>query len=241
MLIQSSTVIVNLGVTFQSKTMSFVGYIILVAVCLLSTSAYAACGCVCDDNNTAHSYIVELSGSGRECPLPSGQTGSRCYNFDCAKCGQVLECYVNTGSAAEDTEVCGVVKGDQFCSVEQGRDKFKTLCGQQCSGREGIECYEGESWAECPAVISSSVARCKAGASGNPAQLSNFASYRVCLGGGGSTCEATGRCSTDAVGGSSYSCSVSSGCTASDPVQCLRTKCDADSSLTSTCPCAKDL
>lgn len=219
-------------------------HLFLAVVCItcLLTTGHATCGCVCDENNNAVSYVVELSGEGRECTLPSGPPASQCYQIDCAKCGQVLECYVNTGDAAIDQEVCNIVNDDeQFCPIQHGGNKLKTQCGQQCSGSEGKACYKGESWGECPAVVGSTVATCKAGANGNPAQLSNFASYKICIGSGGSSCQASGVCSTDTIGGASYHCMVSSGCTASDPVTCLSTKCDSDSFTDNTCPCALNL
>lgn len=221
--------------------MTRLSYISFAFFCLFA-SAYATCGCVCDENNSPHSYIIELSGEGRECSLPAGPTTSNCYNIDCAKCGQILECYVHTMDAVADQAVCDIVNNaSQFCPNEQGKNRFSTQCGQQCSGKEGVECYQGESWRECPAVLASNVARCKAGANGGPAQLRNFASYKICIGSGGATCEASGTCATDAIGGSSYHCMISAGCTSSNPVTCLSPKCDSDSSTDNTCPCANSL
>lgn len=221
--------------------MSSIFFIFMAGLFLLNT-AYATCGCVCDENNIAKSYIVELSGGTRECTLPLGPPSSQCYKIDCAKCGQVLECYVNTGDPTIDQQVCHVVDNTTlFCPAQQGNNKFKTQCGQQCSGSEGTMCYAGESWGECPAVIGSSAAKCKGGASGSSAQLSNFASYQICIGGGGSTCEASGVCSTDSSGGASYHCMISSGCIASTPVTCLSAKCDAGTFADNTCPCATNL
>lgn len=144
---------------------------------------------------------------------------------------------MNSGNPETDEAVCGIVEDQSaFCPIPSGRDKLKTQCGQQYSGSEGVSCIRGESWAECPAVIGSTNVECKQGATGGPAGLSNFASYKICLGAGGATCQATGVCETDAVGGSSYNCMVSSGCTSGEPVTCLSTKCDIG-----TCPCAINL
>lgn len=214
---------------------------LLIALGLLSTSAYATCGCVCDSNNKALSYIVEFSGEGRECTLPTAETGSRCFDIDCAKCGQILECYVNTGNLSDDEAVCAIVDTEEkFCPDQKGMQR-KTDCGQQCSGDQGVKCYTQDSWDQCPAVISSNIAKCKGGANdGRPAELSNFASYRICIGSGGSICEASGTCSEDGMGGVSYNCAVTSACTTGEPVSCLIPKCDSDSG-NGQCPCARNL
>ncbi|CAN8075847.1 unnamed protein product [Agarophyton chilense] len=107
------------------------------------------------------------------CPEPE------CANIDCAKCGQILECYVNSGFPNLDQTVCNVVTDrSQFCTTRRGDG---TSCLQQCKGPYGVECYAGESFGSCPVMIGSNP-KCKGGAARNrPAGLSNFASYTVCV------------------------------------------------------------
>eukprot|EP00178_Gracilaria_changii_P013760 TRINITY_DN3876_c0_g1_i1.p1 TRINITY_DN3876_c0_g1~~TRINITY_DN3876_c0_g1_i1.p1 ORF type:complete len:337 (+),score=34.38 TRINITY_DN3876_c0_g1_i1:868-1878(+) len=113
------------------------------------------------------------------CPLPE------CVNFDCAKCGQILECYVNSGFDELDAAICETVLDEtQFCSTRSGRG---TACLQQCSGRQGVQCIPGSSFGSCPSMIGSSP-MCMGGAGRNgerPADLSNFASYQACFAVGG--------------------------------------------------------
>lgn len=107
------------------------------------------------------------------CPVPE------CVNFDCAKCGQVLECYVNSGFVSADEAVCDVVNdASQFCTTRRGDG---TACLQQCKGRQGVQCFPGTSFGSCPQRIGSD-AKCMGGAGkGRRADLSNFASYTVCI------------------------------------------------------------
>lgn len=124
--------------------------------------------------------------------------------------------------------------------------------------RAGQKCITGEHWGQCPPAfgdpletsepsdlgetIESSDTKCKGGAGkGGPAALSNFASYQVCLGGGSATCEASGSCSTDEHGVASYKCEITSQCIVASSVSCLSEKCDAESSNTDECQCARDL
>eukprot|EP00178_Gracilaria_changii_P014406 TRINITY_DN40610_c0_g1_i1.p1 TRINITY_DN40610_c0_g1~~TRINITY_DN40610_c0_g1_i1.p1 ORF type:complete len:334 (-),score=43.14 TRINITY_DN40610_c0_g1_i1:457-1458(-) len=106
------------------------------------------------------------------CPEPE------CVNIDCAKCGQVLECYVNSGFPEVDQRICDVVLDEsQFCTTRRGDG---TACLQQCKGRQGVQCFTGTSFGSCPEMIGSNP-KCMGGAArGRPADLSNFASYTVC-------------------------------------------------------------
>ncbi|KAI0557208.1 von Willebrand factor A-like protein [Gracilaria domingensis] len=113
------------------------------------------------------------------CPLPA------CVNFDCAKCGQVLECYVSSGFDELDAAVCeAVLDSSTFCPIRGGR---ATSCQQQCSGRQGVKCIPGSSFGSCPSMIGSNP-QCMGGAGRDgtlPADLSNFASYQACFAEGG--------------------------------------------------------
>lgn len=105
-----------------------------------------------------------------------------CTKLFCAKCGQVLECYVNSCDGVVDQRICSAVESvPQFCPGN-GRS---TTCGQQCNGAQGVKCFAGTSWSSCPAIIG--VSTCNGGAGGNngrdvlPAELSNFAVYKACV------------------------------------------------------------
>eukprot|EP00178_Gracilaria_changii_P023603 TRINITY_DN71389_c0_g1_i1.p1 TRINITY_DN71389_c0_g1~~TRINITY_DN71389_c0_g1_i1.p1 ORF type:complete len:217 (+),score=10.46 TRINITY_DN71389_c0_g1_i1:118-768(+) len=211
------------------------GLFVFVAA-LLTSPGNASCGCICSETLVAQPYIIELAATG-ECNRPTGITDSQCYDIDCAKCGQSLECYVNTGDAAVDMAICDIVNDPAaFCPTQRGPKLF-SACGQQCSGRDGVSCFPGESWGTCPAVLGSfgGTAKCKFGANGGPAALSNFASYTVCTGTAGASCEASGSCTAD---GSSFSCQVTSPCMQMEAVTCLNDKCDTGTSGDGTCPCA---
>lgn len=133
------------------------------------------CSCKKADGYTSTFLTRETSYS------PDCETETK-VNVDCAKCGQVLECYVNSGSSTVDTAVCEVILDESlFCPDGRGRD---TVCKQQCKGREGVKCFPGESWDTCPAVLGSlnGAAKCKGGARGDAADLSNFASYTISSG-----------------------------------------------------------
>lgn len=104
-----------------------------------------------------------------------------CTKLFCAKCGQVLECYVNSCDPIVDKAVCDIVESvSDFCNGQGGLTK----CGQSCRGPQGVKCYTGLSWSSCPAKIG--ISECIEGAAGKngkdvlSATLSNFAVYKVC-------------------------------------------------------------
>ena len=102
-----------------------------------------------------------------------------CPEFACAKCGQILECYVE---AKEDSPEYAIAKkyiqSTSFCPGD------KTACGgQQCSQKQGLVVYPvSEADPTCPTIGGF---KCKAGNSvGNVigAGLSNWNTYKVCPG-----------------------------------------------------------
>jgi len=105
-------------------------------------------------------------------------------DFMCAKCGQILECYVDAmdGSPEYSAAKDYILYGD-FCGG------FKTECGgQQCAQKQGLEVYPASSADDSCPVIGGF--QCKGGAAkGKPAGLSNFATYRLQLKG---DCSAAG-------------------------------------------------
>lgn len=91
----------------------------------------------------------------------------------CAKCGQILECYVDTTTkdSALYTNTYNFLMSPEFCDS-------KTPCDQQCAMAQGMKVYHKS---EMPAgAIGSSSFKCKAGAGGGaPAALSNWNTYMV--------------------------------------------------------------
>jgi len=229
--------------------MKLVG-LVPVLVLLGIDSAAATCACECSPGvpSLAVPYIAELRGDGA-CTAPPDGVEALCTNFVCAKCGQILECYVHSGSAALDAEVCSFIDGNNhadFCS--EGPTKKNevgaafTACHQQCDGDQGVRCYPRLSnitWIAGPAMIGTS--KCQAGA-GNvknndtqAAALSNFGGYRYCSA-GAPTCEARESClNGPPVGGDpaapwqSYACTATArecAVAPADGATCLVEKCD---------------
>ena len=100
-------------------------------------------------------------------------------DFACAKCGQVLECYVEADYMSEEYHAAvDYIEGPAFC------DGFKTQCGgQQCGLEQGLTVYPiGRMDQKCPVLYHF---QCKAGAAGGKgAGLSNWATYHLsdCVG-----------------------------------------------------------
>lgn len=128
--------------------------------------------------------LIECTSIGdRQCIV---QKKRRCFTFNCGKCGQLLECYVNTGDSIEDDLVSQYVtqSSPTFCAAGlfQGQ-QVRTPCGQQCDQQYGTRVIVGSNWRGCPvATIGDDQCNGGAGRDGeNPAALSNFASYTICL------------------------------------------------------------
>lgn len=107
-----------------------------------------------------------------------------CEKFDGAKCGTALECYVNTGNATLDAEICNIVRdpnmGENFCPTGS-----QSICEQRCL--ENFKCFEGESFPlSCPedaGPIPGNASKCKQGGGQggtNLSALSDLASYSYC-------------------------------------------------------------
>lgn len=114
------------------------------------------------------------------------QKKRRCFNLNCGKCGQLLECYLNTGDPIEDDIVAKFITDDSasFCApgLFNGQ-QVRTPCGQQCNQRYGTRVVVGSDWPGCPSTkIGDDQCVGGAGRDGDsPADLSNFASYTICL------------------------------------------------------------
>jgi hypothetical protein len=106
-----------------------------------------------------------------ECPSPVDDC--QIVDFACAKCGQVLECYVDAplgSDAYGSTEKH--IQSTAFC------DGFKTkFGGQQCAMKQGLQVYHVSSiHTTCPVL---GEFQCRAGAGGGKgAGLSNWATYQ---------------------------------------------------------------
>ena len=102
-----------------------------------------------------------------------------CPEFACAKCGQILECYVEAEeTSAEYLAAKKYIESSSFCNG------FKTTCGgQQCAQSQGLVVYPvSKADPVCPKIGGF---KCKAGNSlGNTigAGLSNWNTYKVCPG-----------------------------------------------------------
>lgn len=119
--------------------------------------------------------------------------GSRCYRLNCGKCGENLECYINTGDVADDSLVSSVISDSSsssaFCLAELDTpSKCRTPCGQELNAGVETLIFTGEDWPGCPeTIVGTHTDKCKGGAGDsngltNPSYLSNFASYTICLG-----------------------------------------------------------
>ena len=102
-----------------------------------------------------------------------------CPEFACAKCGQILECYVEAKKDSPEYAIAKkYIESTSFCPGD------KTACGgQQCSQKQGLVVYPvSEADPTCPTIGGF---KCKAGNSvGNiiGAGLSNWNTYKVCPG-----------------------------------------------------------
>jgi hypothetical protein len=107
-------------------------------------------------------------------PTPTPPTPP-CKNVDfaCAKCGQILECYVDASyGSPEFMATKNYIEGKSFC------DGSKTKCGgQQCALQEGLKVYAAKDVSKTCPVLGGF--KCKAGDGGmGGAGLSNWATYR---------------------------------------------------------------
>lgn len=118
-------------------------------------------------------------------PRPVPPTGG-CYRFNCGKCGQILECYVNTGNALIDLLVSPFISttSPKFCAPGLFRgQQVRTPCGQQCDQAYGTRVVRGRDWPGCP-ITEVKVDKCELGGGNDglsAADLSNFASYTFCV------------------------------------------------------------
>ena len=135
---------------------------------------------------------------------PSPSPKPRCATVDCARCGEVMECYVRSGSRKLDQTACRAVRQRKhFCRFAKA-----TRCNQSCRCMsQGVKCYTGARLAGCPRVLVGKE-KCRGGGypSGSlawrttarfgqwgwgdlgqvyePAPVQSVASYRVCRVGG---------------------------------------------------------
>lgn len=107
-----------------------------------------------------------------ECP-PVPEDDCKTIDFACAKCGQVLECYIDAQpNSIKYITTKAYIKSPAFCNG------FKTKCGgQQCAMQQGLVVYPAVSIdRQCPIMGGF---QCKAGAgNGKGAGLSNWATYQ---------------------------------------------------------------
>jgi hypothetical protein len=113
--------------------------------------------------------IFEIHG---ECP-PIPEDECTTVDFACAKCGQVLECYIDAPTtSSEYNKTKTYIQSSKFCNG------FKTTCGgQQCAMQQGLAVYPATIIdRQCPLL---GTFQCKAGAGkGKGAGLSNWATYQ---------------------------------------------------------------
>jgi hypothetical protein len=129
-----------------------------------------------------------------ECP-PEPEDDCKNVDFACAKCGQVLECYINAPQfSIEYSKTEAYIKGPAFCNG------FKTTCGgQQCAMQQGLAVYPASRIdRQCPIL---GTFQCKAGAgNGRGAGLSNWATYQY------NTCAGDVDCSEKCDSGKACDC-----------------------------------
>lgn len=79
----------------------------------------------------------------------------KCLKADCARCGSVLECYVNSGSILNDKRACRLIRNRRsgICP-DGGRPGSQTKCRQSCRFlSRGVRCFPGQSFGRCPLKI----------------------------------------------------------------------------------------
>eukprot|EP00562_Extubocellulus_spinifer_P027106 CAMPEP_0178641248 /NCGR_PEP_ID=MMETSP0698-20121128/16476_1 /TAXON_ID=265572 /ORGANISM="Extubocellulus spinifer, Strain CCMP396" /LENGTH=480 /DNA_ID=CAMNT_0020281797 /DNA_START=41 /DNA_END=1484 /DNA_ORIENTATION=+ len=111
----------------------------------------------------------------------------------CAKCGQVLECYIDYPPGPVFNKIAAYVTDDTtptsgFCQTKGGGQS--TCQGtsndsdnqQQCSGNQGVIAYPGSDIAgKCPNTSSGFKCQGGQGGGGGPAALSNWNTYKINL------------------------------------------------------------
>lgn len=181
--------------------------------------AYATCGCVCSSDLKPVPFIEELK-SEKNCAPIEEPTESTCYKAECLKCGLVLECYIEEGAPLAVKEA--IESFETFCPNE------KTVCDQPCRSIPKAKVRQQEEY--CPAQEGTTIMKCTTGQG-----ISSIASYKICLGGSGATCTASGMCDPEDSG--VYRCVATNCVTEEASITCVGEKCETDEDEEKSCPC----
>lgn len=129
-------------------------------------------------------------------PSPTMKEDNMCLKADCARCGSVLECYVNTGDIINDIRACRLIRNSRSGICPDGnRPGSQTACRQSCRFLpRGVRCFPGQSFGTCPLDIpfgrrrrASRGPKCqtkirrRGSRRARPQAVETFASYNVCL------------------------------------------------------------
>lgn len=111
-------------------------------------------------------------------PFNPNELTRGCASVDCAECGNILECYVNSGAYNQDQFICQhVMDRLTFCP-----DGQFTKCGQFCNRYQGVSCHAAKSWVSCPAKIGFWYGdRCMERMIGLSSKVQSFSSYNICM------------------------------------------------------------
>lgn len=183
--------------------------------------AYATCGCVCNSNLIAVPFIEELKDETNCAPI-NGPTEPACFLVDCIKCGPNLECNIPPNAPAELKEI--IQTTETFCPNE------KTKCNQPCPSLPAV--IERDPSEYCPAQEGTTIKTCATGK-----DISNIASYEICIGGNGATCTASGMCDSGNPG--IYRCEATNCIAVGSSIECVGEKCDTSETEPKTCSCLR--